>query len=428
MEVTERILLPGVTLTAVGTHKFKSAVLSLTLFAPLNAETAALNALIPSVLRRGTAKYPDMQALSAVLDDLYGGSIEPMVRKKGETQCVGFVSSFLDDAYTPDGSKILEPAAALLGDLLLRPVTEQGKFRTEYVVQERENLIARIEGQKNDKRHYSITRLTQLMCAGEHYAVDAYGDGERAAKITPESLWAQYQTLLAQSELNLYYCGSASIDRVAAALTEALRGLPRDSELSFADCEVRCNRATAEPRIFTDEMDVAQGKLSMGFRTGGICIGAKNFPALLVLNDLYGGSTNSKLFLNVREKLSLCYYASSMLEKIKGLMIVSSGVEFSNFDRARDEILAQFGACQAGNITEEELAAARRSVVSELRATLDGQGRLENHYLTFTGGENCLDPETLAAQVEGVTMGQVVAVAQQMELDSIYYLTGKEAQ
>ncbi|MEG2679109.1 MAG: insulinase family protein, partial [Oscillospiraceae bacterium] len=146
-----------------------------------------------------------------------------------------------------------------------------------------------------------------------------------------------------------------------------------------------------------------------------------------VLNDLYGGSTNSKLFLNVREKLSLCYYASSMLEKIKGLMIVSSGVEFSNFDKARDEILAQFGACQAGNITEEELAAARRSVVSELRATLDGQGRLENHYLTFTVGENCLDPETLAAQVESVTMKQVVAAAQQMELDSIYYLTGKEA-
>ncbi|MEG2958496.1 MAG: insulinase family protein [Oscillospiraceae bacterium] len=428
MEVTERILLPGVTLTAVQTHKFKSAVLSLTLFAPLNAETAALNALIPSVLRRGTAKYPDMQALSAVLDDLYGGSIEPMVRKKGETQCVGFVSSFLDDAYTPDGSKILEPAAALLGDLLLRPVTEQGKFQTEYVAQERENLIARIEGQKNDKRHYSITRLTQLMCEGEHYAVDAYGDGEQAAKITPESLWAQYQTLLAQSELNLYYCGSANIDRVAAALTEALRELPRDSDLDFADCEVRCNRGTAEPRVFTDEMDVAQGKLSMGFRTGGICIGTKGFPALLVLNDLYGGSTNSKLFLNVREKLSLCYYASSMLEKIKGLMIVSSGVEFSNFDKARDEILAQFGACQAGNITEEELAAARRSVVSELRATLDGQGRLENHYLTFTVGENCLDPETLAAQVEGVTMEQVVAVAQQMELDSIYYLTGKEAQ
>ena len=208
MEVLRRELFPGVWLRTVHTHKFKSSYLSLTLMAPLSAETASANALIPSVLRRGTAEHPDLEALSAALDELYGGAIEPVVRKKGETQCVGFAASFLDDAYTLQGESIVEPAAALLGQLLLRPRTQNGVFLPGYVEGERANLVDRIRAQVNDKRRYALARLTQLMCREEPFGVDKLGDELRAAVLTPEKLWERYQALLGTAEVELYYCGS----------------------------------------------------------------------------------------------------------------------------------------------------------------------------------------------------------------------------
>ena len=191
MEAMRRELFPGVWLRTVHTQKFKSAYLSLTLMAPLAAETAAANALIPSVLRRGTEEHPDLESLSAALDQLYGGAVEPVVRKKGETQCVGFAASFLDDAYTLEGEPILEGAAALLGELLLRPRRENGVFYAPYVEGERTNLVDRIRAQVNDKRRYALSRLTQLMCREEAFGVDKLGDEDSAAALTPESLWAR---------------------------------------------------------------------------------------------------------------------------------------------------------------------------------------------------------------------------------------------
>ena len=195
-QVIRRELFPGVWLRAVHTNKFKSSYLSVTLLAPLDKKTAGANALIPSVLRRGTAVHPDMESLSAALDELYGGAIEPAVRKKGETQCVGFAASFLDDAYALKGEQILEPAAALLGELLLKPYTQDGVFSSDYTAGEKANLIDRIRAQINDKRTYATQRLTQEMCKYEAFGVDKLGDEESVASITPEGLWERYQELL----------------------------------------------------------------------------------------------------------------------------------------------------------------------------------------------------------------------------------------
>ena len=203
-QVTRRELMPGVWLRAIHTDIFKSSYLGLTMLTPLERETAAANALIPAVLRRGTAAHPDLEALSAALDELYGGAIEPVVRRKGETQCVGFVASFLDDAYALEGEPILEPAAALLGELLLSPRTEGEGFLPDYVRQEQNNLIDRIRAQVNDKRRYASARLCQLMCREEAFGVDKLGDEAHAAAITPEGLWARYQQLLRTAEIEVY--------------------------------------------------------------------------------------------------------------------------------------------------------------------------------------------------------------------------------
>ena len=425
-QVTQRELLPGVRLTAVHTNKYKSNMLSISLLAPISAETASLNALLPYVLRRGTERHPDMESLSAALDELYGGTIEPMVRKKGETQAVGFAASFLDDAYAPGSTQILESAAALLGELLLHPVTVSGKFKPAYVEGERTNLTDRIQAQMNEKRGYSILRLTQEMCAGEPYGVDKLGSEEGAAAITVDRLWEGYRTLLAAAPVELYYCGSAPVERVEAALTAALKDLPRAQERNEPDCSVQESATEEHPRLVTESLDVTQGKLALGFRTGGACAWEDDYPALLVFNAVYGGTPTSKLFLNVREKLSLCYFASSMLEKFKGIMLVSSGIEFQNYEKAKAEILAQLDSCRKGHIEDWEMEGARRSIVSSLAATMDAQGRLEDFWVGQAVGDLTETPQELAQRVEKVTKDQVVAVAKKLELDTIYFLKGRE--
>ena len=425
MEVLRRELSPGVWLRTVHTNKFKSSYLSLTLMAPLRAETASANALIPWVLRRGTEDHPDLESLSAALDQLYGGAVEPIVRKKGETQCVGFAASFLDDAYALEGESILEPAAALLGELLLRPYTRDGVFCPDYTAGERANLIDRIRAQVNDKRHYALARLTQLMCAREAFGVDKLGDEKHASALTPESLWRRYQDLLSSAQVELYYCGSAAPDRVERAFAQALSQLPRSRERVDPDCEVRLH-AGAEPICREDRMDVIQGKLALGFRTGGVTCWEEEYPALVLCNAVFGATPLSKLFLNVREKRSLCYYASSTLEKMKGLLLVSSGIEFDQYQQAKDEILAQLEAVRRGEIEDWELEGARRTLMGGHRSALDDQGRLEEFWLGQAAAGLDTGIEELVESLQTVTREQVAAAARKLELDTVYFLNGKE--
>ena len=195
---------------------FAEFLLSAQFVTPLRQETAGANALLAAVLRRGTVSCPDMGALSARMDNLYDASIDYTVRKKGENQCVGFVASFLDDAYTLDGSAVLEPSAALLGELVLRPYTRDGAFCPDYTRQERENLVTRIRAQVNDKRQYAQVRVVAEMCAGEPFGVDKLGDEASAAAITPQKLWDCYQQVLRTAPIEFYYCGSAPLERVRA--------------------------------------------------------------------------------------------------------------------------------------------------------------------------------------------------------------------
>ena len=423
MKVTRIELQPGVWLTAVQTKKFKSSVLGAQFLTPLTAEDASRNALIPMVLRRGTAQHPDMESLSAALDELYGGSLEPMVRKKGETQCVGFVGSFLDDAYTLNKEQVLEPAAALLAELVGKPYTKDGAFCPDYTKQEKANLIDRIKAQVNDKRQYAQIRVVAEMCGEEPFGVDKLGSQEAVEAITPETLWAGYQDLLKSARVELYYCGSADAERVQAAFGPLVDLLPEGKRAELA--RPAKQKAPKKSRRVEEALDVTQGKLAMGFRTN--CDAwDERYPALMLVNAIYGGTTTSKLFMNVREKLSLCYYASSGLMKYKDVMLVSSGVEFDKVGQAEAEILSQLYKCQSGDFTDDELEWARRSVVSTLCTTLDTQGRLEDYWLGQSAAGLTDSPDQVAQKVEAVTRAQAVEAAQDLTLDTVYFLKGRE--
>jgi predicted Zn-dependent peptidase len=263
------------------------------------------------------------------------------------------------------------------------------------------------------------------MCEDEAYALDKYGSAEEAEQMTAERLWAAYQTLLKEARVIFYYAGSASPERVETVIRNAFAPLITPRETQFT-CEI-VPEAKGEVRSYTDRFDVAQGKLALGFRTGGITADHPDYPALMVCNAIYGGTATSKLFMNVREKLSLCYFASSMMDKLKGLVVVSSGVEFSNFDVARREILAQLEAVQKGDFTDEELHVGRQALVSSLRTMQDSHSRVEDFWVTQQIAGITYTPESLLGAIERVDRSQVMRVASQLALDTIYYLTGKEA-
>ena len=424
MEQHWKRLADGVELAVTRTDKFKTGLLAATLTIPLSEDTATAGALIPEVLYRGTRNHPDMEKLSAATDRLYGASLSAGVRQRGESQCVSVLCSFIDDRYALDGSAVLEPAAALMGEVLLDPVLQDGAFRRDYVESEGANLADRIQARVNDKRSWAVFRLIQEMCAGERYAVDKLGGAEQARAMSPEKLWEAYQALLPAAKVTFYYGGSAEPERAEDAVRRSFAPL-LTGRTAPVDCWVVA-KPKGPVRTAADAMDVTQGKLAMGFRTGGIAVGSAEHPALLVCNTLYGGSANSKLFLNVREKMSLCYYASSMLDKIKGLMVVSSGVEFAQFDRAQEAILAQLEAVRRGEFTKDELTAAVRTTANSLRGRGDSQAQLEDDQLTRLLFHTAQEGEELIRAVESVTADQVVEAAQKLELDTVYRLTGKE--
>ena len=420
MKATRIQLADGVYLTYLPARKFKTSLLSAQFVTPLRQETASAWALLPAVLRRGTVTYPDLGALSAQLDRLYGASVEYTIRKKGENQCVGFVASFIDDSFAPEGEKLLEPSAELVGELICDPVTERGRFVSAYFESEKTNLIDAIRSQINDKRDYASARLLQEMCAGEPYGVGRLGDEKSAEKLQMQKLYAQYGELISTARLELIYIGSADLDRVRQALASAFATLPRDGIRDIAAAAP--HPARSEVRTVTEEMDVTQGKLGMGFACG-----STDHSALLLGNTLFGGSSNSKLFLNVREKMSLCYYASSAYHRQKGLITVSSGIEFADYQRAYDEILRQLEAVQKGELEDWELDGARSTLLNAYASMGDSQGKLENFYLGQAATGQSESPEDLAAQLRDVTAERVFQAMETVKLDTVYFLKGKEA-
>ena len=423
MELTRTEILPGVWLSHLRTDKFKTACLSLTLLTQLKRDTAAMNALIPYVLRRGTTRSPDMEALSARLEALYGTAIEPVVRRIGEIQGIGFYASIPEEDYLPGGKGVLQKASALLGELLLSPATRGGLLLPRYVDSEKEKMLETIRSRVNDKRGYALFRCVEEMCCCEDFAVGRLGGEEECEAIHYQKLSKHYKSLLQSCPIEIFYCGRAEKKQLIGYLRDALMTLPRGEIDYEIGTDVRMNALEEQPRTVEESMDVSQGKLVMGFRLGE-SMEEPDTAALLVLNACFGGGTTSKLFVNVRERLQLCYYAGSLVDLHKGLLLVSSGIEFDKFEAVRDEVLAHLAALSRGELSDEELESARMGVASDLRAMMDSQGELEGFYLSQALDGLDYGPLELAELVGEVTREQVAAVAANAECDMIYFLKG----
>ena len=417
IEKTE--LLPGITLRCCRDSRFKQGCLSFQLVRQMNGNEAHLNALIPAVLLRATNTHPDLRSITEHLDQLYGASVSTLVRRVGDYQTVGLYCGFMDDRFALPGEQVLSGMTAFLTELLLESPVQDGGFLPDIVEGEKKNLIATIDSELNDKRAYAMSRLMKTMCSRDSFGLPRLGEKEQVAAITPRQLYDHYHKILRESPIQIFYVGSAESAEIARMLQPLAVKLGSRSGILVPQTPFRDEGG----KDVTEAMDVSQGKLCMGFTTS-ITNRDPEFPAMQLLNTIFGAGMTSKLFMNVRERLSLCYSVGSGYYGSKGIVTVAAGIDFDKEQLTRDEILRQLAACKDGNISQEELTAAKEALLSSLRATHDSPGAIEGYYATAALSGMGLSPAEYMAAVEAVELPQVVAAARTVMLHSTYFLKG----
>ena len=412
-------LFPGVTLRCCRDDRFKQGVLSLQFLRPMCREEAALNALLPAVLLRGTKSAPDMRAITLRLDDLYGASVGALVRRIGDVHCTGLSCGFIDDRFALEGDQIFAPMLAFLEEILLDPVLEGEGFCEAYVESEKQNLIWAIEAQRNDKRSYAGNQLLKLLCKDDSYGIPRLGEIKDVQNITAESLYRHYRKILQESPIHLFYVGSAQPETVAQTLKPMLsrlaaKPMPMAPQMPLMPAPFREQE---------ERLDVAQGKLCMGYTTP-IHLRDPRYPAVQVCNTIFGAGMTSKLFMQVREKMSLCYDIGSGFHGSKGIMTVAAGIEFEKKDLVQQQIQHQLQLIRDGSISQEELTAAKEALLSNLRSTHDSPGAIEGYYASAAISGIGMTPETFMQVIENVTARDVAEAAKTLQLGAVYFLRG----
>lgn len=411
----------GYKLHLINTGKYKTNTLVWKMKAPINAENVTLRALLPYVLQSSSKKYPSTALLRSYLDDLYGAVFYVDLAKKGEYHVISMIIEVANEKFLTDSTPLLKKAVEFLAEILTNPNTDGNAFNRETVEQEKRTLKQRIQSVFDDKMKYSNFRLIEEMCKDEPYALNVHGRIEDVDSITPEALYEYYQQAINEDELDLYIIGDIDEEETASIV---------DEEFHF---QSRTPKKTGTGRVKIGEVqeiqevqDIRQGKLNIGFRTN-ILYGEPDYFPLQVLNGIYGGFSHSKLFINVREKNSLAYYAASRLESHKGLMIVMSGIDSKNYQQAVDIIKEQMEAMKKGDFSDEELAQTKAVIKNQLLETMDtARGTIEILYHNVVAGKNITVDEWLQ-RVDETTKEDIVKAAAKIQLDTIYFLTGAEA-
>ena len=413
-------ILPGVTLRCYRDTRFKQGRLSFQFVRAMDRQESARNALLPDVMLRATHDHPDLRAINQHLDALYGVATGALVRRIGDYQTCGFGFSFLEDRFALAGESVLAGVLEFLEELLTRPLILDGGFHPEVVEMEKRNLISAIESELNNKAAYSMGGLLKSMCRNDTFGLPRLGEKEDVAKIAPAELYDHYLRIRRESPIEIFYVGSAEPGRIAGLL----RPIVENWERSPVFLPGQTDFAGGEGMELTETMDIAQGKLSMGFTTP-ITNRDPRFPALQALNTVFGAGMTSKLFLNVREKQSLCYSIGSACYGTKGILTVGAGIDFDKEAQTRTEILRQLDLCKAGQISDEELTAAKAAICSGLRSTHDTPGAIENYYATAALSGMALTPQAYLQAVEELTVDQVVAAANTVTYHSSHFLKGE---
>ncbi len=411
----------GISLNYIEDKKFKTTTLLVAIHTPLCRNSASKNALLPLVLKRGSKNYKTFDEMERKLSSLCGAELLCNVIKRGEDQVLCFEMSVISDKYSIDEKDILKQSSNLLLDVIFNPLIKDGGFLKEYVESEKTNLCDMIDAGINDKQNYALWRLYENMCAGENFGIHELGVKEDILNIDEKDLYEHYKTVVETAPIDIFVCGEADISDFELSLKDALKEVVRNPKKypKTVPHEKRDEVLNA-----CDEFDANQAKLSLGFSTG---IGFKSdmYYSLIVANSIFGSGVHSKLFNNVREKLSLAYYAFSRLERRKQIMLVGMGIEEKNYQKALDETLLQKELLQKGEVSDEEFNSAIMFLTNNARSVKDSQLSLIMFYLDNKIDGVCITPDDYCEKIKSVTKESAIEAFKNVCLDTIYLLKGK---
>jgi Predicted Zn-dependent peptidases len=415
----------GVFLNTIYTDKFKTNFLSLNFMTPLRRETAAKNALLFMVLRRGSKKYPNIAQINEQLQFLYSSSIGTQNYKRGEIHMRVMNSWTLENAFVPenDDTDVFGDTADMVMDTLFHPLLDPatGVFLNSYVEGEKKSLVDSINAKINDKGRYALMKCQQAMCKDEAYGIEESGSVEEVQAITAEALYEHYKWFMANAKVEAFLVGRGDTELLCGKLKEEFAQINR-TPLPEITTEV-IRTASGDVKDIVEDQPVTQGKLCLGFRTSKV-LSDEDYIVFTMMNEVYGGSPSSKLFMNVREKLSLCYYCHSIPDPFKGTMIVTSGIEVDKKEVAQNEILLQLENIKNGEITDAEMSAARNSIRNGYMQISDSHNSLESWYLGRLLAKRTDTPEDAIKKLDLVTKEQIAEAAKKITLDTIYFLNG----
>ncbi len=406
----------------LATDRFKSELLSLSFAVPLTAATAQKNAMVTALSRRGTVSYPSQAALNRALDLLYSTAISTANRRMGDMQMLSYTADFLGAPYVGGGKGLLPEVVSMLAELVNAPLLDgEGNYPLAVVNSEKQVLRDAIRAQINNPRGLAAAGARKLLCAGEPYGISLIGEENTVDELTPQTLSARYQALTGEITPVFAYVGAAPAAEVIALLEGAFVTIGKCDTVYTADIHAHVGDVLRGER----EMPLQQGKLSLGFRTD-ITPSDTLAPALLLAGEIYGGSPASKLFLNVREKRSLCYHCSSTLDLYKGVLFAASGMKPENRAITEEAMLAEFAALQRGEISDVELHAAKKALANTYRAAGDNPAVLSRFYVgrELAGAFETVD--SWRERIERVTREEIVEAANRISLGAVFFLKGTE--
>ena len=421
-QVLEIASFNGIKVYQIKTDKFKTNSVNIFFHDNLSREKASKNALLPAVLRRGSVNFPTIQDISLYLEELYGATFDCGVTKKGENQIIQFYLDFICDKYASGETDLTKKAFDLLFEIITNPVTENGVFKKEYVQQEAKNLKELIESRVNDKVQYGVDKCLEVMCENEPFGIYDYGTIEDIDTINESNLYEHYKYFLETLPVYVFVSGDINDEKIGYII-DKLKQIKRGEIKNIQSANVE--KHVSQVREVVERMNVNQAKLSIGFRTN-IEPNSDNYYKLMLYNSILGGGIHSKLFQNVREKNGMAYYVFSRLEKFKGLMVISSGIEISNKDRAYDVIVKQLEDMKNGNISDYEFEASIKSIETGIKSLKDSQLQMVDFNLSQIIAGTKDTPDDIIEKVKKVSRQDVMDIAKYIEMDTIYFLTSNQ--
>ena len=411
----------AVAFNTIKENRFKTMRISVTAFLPLQKETAAQNALLSLVMTRSCEKYPDFTLLSKKLSYLYGASLSSNFHKMGDVQALTFSVSGIDDRYALGDDIISKELSDLLCDVIFNPFLKDNAFNGVECEQERRQLIDMIDSEFNEKRLYASQKAIGIMCADEAYGIKRYGDKDSVTAVTPADLYDAWLEMLKTARFEIIYVG----DSDSSVALDVFKNRFEKIERTPVCLSTKVVRKADNVKSENEDMDLSQSKMILGLRTA-VAEPDDDTMATRLMCAVLGGTAHSKLFCNVREKLSLCYYCSSSYIRSKGIMLIESGVEKDNIEKAKQAILNEIKAMQNGEITDHELQAAKMSMANSFNTACDTVSGIDSYYLSQMLDKCVMTPQQAVEKVYSVTKEDVIRCANNLTLDTIFTLTGTQ--